>query len=74
MTTQILETRTLVSNNRGEPILWLETLDDGTTTINDSGMGIPLTPEELDDLPGQVRQWLDATGGTDEGNITIHVS
>lgn len=73
MATTIIETRTLISNARGERLLWLETLDDGTTTINDSNMSIALTAEELANIGEVVRQWLDATGGAGDGEVTIHV-
>lgn len=64
--------QTLVSNDRGEGILWLETAD-GVTTIHDCGTGIPLTTDELTNLPLEICQWLTATGGVDEGRFHIHI-
>lgn len=65
MNTTTIDTRTLVSNAHGEPLLWLETLDDGTTTINDANTSVPLTEDELARVDELVRQWLAATGGAD---------
>lgn len=73
MATQIISTTVLVSNDQGEPLLWLEALDNGTTTINDTGMGVVLTADELTKLGREVRQWLEVTGGVEEGGYTVHI-
>lgn len=72
MTTNIIDTQSIVATATGEKLLWVEWLSDGTVTLNDSGAGIPIDYDTID-LADEARQWLTAVGAdiTDDGDVYL---